>query len=258
MGSLKDAPDPDLFEPLTDACQPKVVRGHYIKVAVQGSLRDHAGRFLSYNYTPTTEVYRAHDELAADVYCYPRSDGWILGGSRQLRATDTAGVRWVGDHDGQKTESFERADGQLIAVPRPIFSLNAELIDNISAGEVSLERLRRGMPDAFSACVGYRFERADPKESVRLACSRVRLGGREVVIIHNYGHGGAGFTLSWGCALDVLRTVERLAAAGWPNLATSSSVLAEGFRIPGRMLVAIAEENWPSGEAADRSENRVT
>ncbi len=28
-------------------------------------------------------------------------------------------------------------------------------------------------------------------------------------IVHNYGHGGAGVTLSWGCALDVLAIVER-------------------------------------------------
>ena len=27
-------------------------------------------------------------------------------------------------------------------------------------------------------------------------------------IVHNYGHGGSGVTLSWGCAADVLKLVE--------------------------------------------------
>jgi D-amino-acid oxidase len=35
------------------------------------------------------------------------------------------------------------------------------------------------------------------------------LGGRPV--IHNYGHGGGGVTVSWGCAREVATMVERLA-----------------------------------------------
>ena len=30
------------------------------------------------------------------------------------------------------------------------------------------------------------------------------------MVIHNYGHGGAGVTLSWGCADEVVALVSRL------------------------------------------------
>jgi len=38
------------------------------------------------------------------------------------------------------------------------------------------------------------------KSGVRLECEKLRDGR---TVIHNYGHGGSGFTLSWGCAGEV-------------------------------------------------------
>lgn len=236
LGPVEDVPDPSLFEPLADPWKQKIVRGHYIRAAIRELLVDDRGRLLSYNYTPTSEVYRGREQQPADVYCYPRSDAWLLGGSRQEHVTDELGDRWLGSDADQGVESFERPDGQVVEVPRPIFVLNAEIIDRITQGSVALDRLRRNAPELFSAGVGYRFERDHPEESVRLACSRVRHGGVESVVVHNYGHGGAGFTLSWGCAVDVLDIVLHLTRAGWPRPAGVLTELPEEFRVIGIML----------------------
>jgi D-amino-acid oxidase len=45
------------------------------------------------------------------------------------------------------------------------------------------------------------------RPSVRLEAQAIA-GGRSLV--HNYGHGGAGVTLSWGCAMSVRHEVEAL------------------------------------------------
>ena len=39
------------------------------------------------------------------------------------------------------------------------------------------------------------------RDQIRLELEDLGDGG---AVIHNYGHGGAGFTLSWGCAEEVL------------------------------------------------------
>ena len=50
--------------------------------------------------------------------------------------------------------------------------------------------LRPGRP-------GVRVERTKMKQS----------SGREMDVIHNYGHGGSGITIFWGCAKDVAKLV---------------------------------------------------
>jgi len=39
------------------------------------------------------------------------------------------------------------------------------------------------------------------RDAVRLEAEKI--GG--LTVIHNYGHGGAEFTLSWGCAAEMIR-----------------------------------------------------
>ena len=53
-------------------------------------------------------------------------------------------------------------------------------------------------PNLLAERVGLRPGR---KSGVRVAAEKLRDGR---TVIHNYGHGGAGFTLSWGCAQTVL------------------------------------------------------
>jgi len=97
----------------------------------------------------------------------------------------------------------------MYAIPRRndcLFGGTNELSDNLAADPVTTSRivaecsgvLNVDKPPVLAERVGLRPFR---KSGVRLERDRLR-DGRTVV--HNYGHGGAGFTLSWGCAREVL------------------------------------------------------
>lgn len=63
------------------------------------------------------------------------------------------------------------------------------------------------VPAVIATRVGLRPYR---KAGVRVESERLQDGR---AVIHNYGHGGSGFTLSWGCAQDVVRLSRQL----WPS-----------------------------------------
>jgi D-amino-acid oxidase len=97
----------------------------------------------------------------------------------------------------------------MYAIPRSndcLFGGTNELSDNLTADPGTTSRivaecsrvLNIDEPRVLAARVGLRPFR---RSGVRLERDRLR-DGRTVV--HNYGHGGAGFTLSWGCAREVL------------------------------------------------------
>ncbi len=81
-----------------------------------------------------------------------------------------------------------------------------ENIDPVDTKEI-LRKIALIVPDLknieiMSESVGLRPVR----ESIRLEIEKFG----EKTVVHNYGHGGSGFTLSWGCACDVVDLVDSL------------------------------------------------
>jgi D-amino-acid oxidase len=97
----------------------------------------------------------------------------------------------------------------MYAIPRAqdcVLGGTNEVSDNrapdSSATASIIEECRRVLgfpaPDLIAERVGLRPGR---RSGVRVGAEKLRDGR---AVIHNYGHGGAGFTVSWGCAQTVL------------------------------------------------------
>lgn len=172
LGTVELFEDPRPFE---------VLRGLLVYLDRPVEVEPHPG--ISYNYTPLPEVYRTARGGAGDVYFYPRRDAWVLGGTRQ-RSGLPVGEMWAGETPVGPTLSI---DGYR--VPKPVVALNRALLLGLTGVDIA--------PFSKRAEAGYRFVR-DP---VRLEVSEEE--GR--VVVHNYGHGGAGVALSWSSAAEVVR-----------------------------------------------------
>ena len=48
------------------------------------------------------------------------------------------------------------------------------------------------------------------RDEVRLERELLTRSGKDLHVIHNYGHGGCGVTLFWGCAQEVLQKVNQI------------------------------------------------
>jgi D-amino-acid oxidase len=105
----------------------------------------------------------------------------------------------------------------MYAIPRRndcVFGGTNELSDNRDIDPTVTSRvvaecsrvLNIDNPKVLAARVGLRPFR---KSGVRLERGKLRDGR---VVIHNYGHGGSGFTLSWGCAEKLLQIAAPLRA----------------------------------------------
>lgn len=110
------------------------------------------------------------DEMA---YIIPNSDNVVLGGTRQKN-------NW-----------------------------NVENIPE--EGQAIVERCSALFPSIQHANIIERWTGLRPARfKVRLECSDLQTTDKTIKVVHNYGHGGSGLTMFWGCAGDVVGIVQQI------------------------------------------------
>lgn len=166
-----------------------LLRGHLL-IKKDAPLVTSGGEILSYNYTPKASIYADGDGNPSDVYFYPRNDGWLLGGSRQLGTLNAAG-NW----EGEETKA-PMYDLDHTPFPAQIYDLNKEILEHAYGYQV-------GELKNFTPALGYRYLRRRD-DGLRLEQEEME----DKRVIHNYGHGGAGVTLSWGCAFQIAEMID--------------------------------------------------
>ncbi len=171
--------------------EPVIYMGHLVKINGVPPLKKDPNETVSYNFTPGKKYYQSEKGHLLDVYCYSRESDLVLGGSR-LTGTISENGDWV----GEKVIEPSIKIGKWV-IPEQIFSLNSEIIKNYFGSDISSYKER-------SVHIGYRFM---GNKEIGLNLSSEQLGGK--LLIHNFGHGGAGVTLSWGCAIEIQKMISQ-------------------------------------------------
>lgn len=138
-------------------------------------------------------------ELVGDATLYP-----IRG--QIMRVTAVPGLRaWIDEHsDRGLTYIIPRQDGVILGGTAQEGDWNVA-VDGATAVHIRQNCLQLE-PRLLDAQI------LEQRVGLRPGRPEVRLETQPLTptctVIHNYGHGGAGFTLSWGCADEVLKLVE--------------------------------------------------
>lgn len=126
------------------------------------------GQILSVTGSGMRRHITNDNDAPIPYYVLPRSNDFILGGSASKGREDL-------EPDPEETERI------LTGIRKLLPSAEIDRILEVKVG------LRPG------------------RTEVRLECEEITNGP---YVIHNYGHGGSGVTLSWGCAEEVLTLVK--------------------------------------------------
>ena len=134
------------------------------------------GQIVIVKAPKTTDViyHICEADLSCNVYTIPHKDYVLLGGTAEVN-------NWSTTPDPTTTQRIY--NDCLRACPD---LNNAEIVGSYACLRPVRHRVR--------------LEREGPTAGEE---------GGGPVVLHNYGHGGQGFVLHWGCALDVVRLVQQ-------------------------------------------------
>ncbi|GMK58417.1 hypothetical protein CspeluHIS016_0504490 [Cutaneotrichosporon spelunceum] len=153
---------------------------------------------------------------------YTRQEGSLAGGEGGQRTyvipRCTGDVILGGTREERDWDPYPRAQ-----TGRDILNRALEICPELEpphARACALDTAEKNLEDAWATEMGEAEERVKSLQGVvvehlvgfrpsrlggtRLERAEVRLAGEVVALIHNYGHGGAGWQSSWGCAEDAV------------------------------------------------------
>ncbi len=130
----------------------------------------------------------------------------------QLVVVENPGLRtWLVSEDaesGTTTYLFPQPGGLVLGGTTEADAWSLEP-DPVVAADI-VARCAALRPEVAGARVlGHRVGLRPVRPAVRLERDASAGGGEQGVLVHNYGHGGAGVTVAWGCAEVVLGLVPR-------------------------------------------------
>jgi len=155
-------------------------RGHLIHIPIEKKLVDNKNKYISYSYTTKNNNV---------AYVYSRENKLILGGTTQKGIYDSKKDKWISDNK-LNVETIKIGENNI---PEHILNVNREILSEFINIDINIENAK--------SVIGYRPVR---HENVRIDTEKIN----NKLIIHNYGHGGSGVTLSWGCAKEVINLLK--------------------------------------------------
>jgi D-amino-acid oxidase len=135
-------------------------------------------------------------ELVPDPELYP-----VRG---QLLETENPGIAdsWFSDYPESQTPTYFIAHRGHVIMGGTIEPHATDLTPDLGIAEKLRTRCAVAEPKLRTAA--FRRHRVDLRPS-RPTVRLERAVHRGTTVVHNYGHGGSGVTLSWGCAEDVVQ-----------------------------------------------------